>query len=80
VLTQLPQKWDEFKRLKQQIRDATLLDLERRFLTEALDRCAGNVSHAAEQVGIQRTNFHALMRKCGLTGDTVVEGEELGEE
>lgn len=75
TVSQLPRSWEEFKRLKQQVRDATLMDLERRFLTEALDRCEGNVSRAAEEVGIQRTNFHALMRKCGLGGETAA-GEE----
>ena len=65
AVTQLPHTWDEFKRLKQQVREAAVRDLERRFLTEALQRCGGNVSKAAEEVGIQRTNFHALMRKHG---------------
>ncbi|NLX97521.1 MAG: sigma-54-dependent Fis family transcriptional regulator [Rhodopirellula sp.] len=74
AVSQLPRNWEDFKRLKQQIRDATLVELERRFLTEALDRCGGNVSRAAEDVGIQRTNFHALMRKCGLTSEGAGEG------
>jgi DNA-binding NtrC family response regulator len=69
TVTQLPRQWEEFKKLKQQVRDAAVQELERRFLTEALERCEGNVSKAAEEVGIQRTNFHALMRKYGLTSD-----------
>jgi DNA-binding NtrC family response regulator len=64
--SQLPRRWDELKRLKQQVREAAVEDLERRFLAEALSRSGGNVSKAAEEVGIQRTNFHALMRKHGL--------------
>ena len=67
----LPKTWEEFKRLKQQVRDAAVQELERRFLTEALERCGGNVSKAAEAVGIQRPNFHALMRKYGLTADLI---------
>jgi len=67
--TQLPTTWEEFKKLKHQIRDAAVQQLERRFLTEALQRCEGNVSRAAEQIGIQRTNLHALMRKYGLGSD-----------
>ena len=70
VATQLPHTWEEFKRLKQQVRDAALHDLERRFLSQALERCQGNVSRAAEEIGIQRTNLHALMRKYGLTSET----------
>jgi two-component system NtrC family response regulator len=69
TVTHLPESWEEFKKLKHQVRDAAVQELERRFLTEALHRHAGNVSKAAEAVGIQRTNFHALMRKYGLGGD-----------
>jgi DNA-binding NtrC family response regulator len=67
---ELPRTWEEFKKLKQQIRDTAVQELERRFLTEALQRSGGNVSKAAEEVGIQRTNFHALIRKYELSGDT----------
>ena len=69
TLTRLPEKWEEFKKLKQQVRDAAVQELECRFLTEALERCGGNVSGAAEDVGMQRTNFHALLRKYGLSSD-----------
>jgi DNA-binding NtrC family response regulator len=65
----LPQSWEEFKRLKQQIRDSAVQQLERRFLVEALERCRGNVSRTAEEIGIQRTNLHALLRKYGLTSE-----------
>ena len=61
--------WEEFKQLKQQIRDSAVQQLERRFLVEALQRCSGNVRRAAEEIGIQRTNLHALMRKHGLSSD-----------
>jgi len=69
TITQLPQKWEEFKTLKQQVRDAAVQELECRFLTEALERYGGNVSKAAEGVGMQRTNFHALLRKYSLSAD-----------
>ena len=69
TLTQLPEQWEEFKKLKQQVRDAAVQELECRFLTAALERCGGNVSKAAENVGIQRTGFHALLRKYGLSSD-----------
>jgi DNA-binding NtrC family response regulator len=67
--TVLPRTWNEFKRLKRQVRDAATQQLERRFLTEALDRCQGNVSRAADEIGIQRTNLHALMRKYALSSE-----------
>ena len=69
TVTQLPRSWEEFKKLKQQAKDALIQELERRFLTEALKRSEGNVTKAADDVGIQRTQLHALMRKYGLTSD-----------
>jgi DNA-binding NtrC family response regulator len=65
----LPATWEEFKKLKQQVRDASVQELERRFLIEALERSGGNVTKAAADVGIQRTNFHALLRKYSLSSD-----------
>lgn len=58
----LPATWEEFKRYKRQI----IEELERRFLLAALDRCSQSVTQAAESVGMQRTNFHALLRSHGL--------------
>lgn len=65
----LPETWEEFREYRNQVRDSMVVDLERRFLTASLDRCGGNVSRAAEEVGMQRTNFHAMMRKCGIGSD-----------
>jgi DNA-binding NtrC family response regulator len=48
--------------MKQQI----VHELESRFLIEALDRASHNISQAAESVGMQRPNFHALLRHHGL--------------
>lgn len=67
AVSQLPRSWEDFKKLKQQVRDAAVEDLERRFLSETLQRHSGNVSKAAEEIGIQRTNLHALIRKYGLS-------------
>jgi DNA-binding NtrC family response regulator len=61
-VTDTPRSWEECKMLKKQFVD----DLERRFLTAALDRCSQNVTHAAASVGMQRPNFHALLRHHGL--------------
>ena len=65
-LPPLPQRWEAFKEYKRQIRDATLHTLERRFVLQALERAGGNVTQAAQDVGMQRTNLHALMHKYGL--------------
>lgn len=62
-LLQLPKTWEEFRTFKEQVVQATLQDLERRFVLEALQRAGGNVSRAAKQIGILRPNFYKLMRK-----------------
>jgi DNA-binding NtrC family response regulator len=68
-LRPLPRDWEGFKALKRQVRDAAVQELERRFLAEALQRSGGNVSKAAENVGMQRTQFHQLLRKYGFGPD-----------
>jgi DNA-binding NtrC family response regulator len=65
----LPQTWEELKVLKHEIKEAAVVDLERRFIIAALVNAKGNVSQAAKNVGMQRTNFHALMRRFGIKGD-----------
>jgi transcriptional regulator with GAF, ATPase, and Fis domain len=60
--TEVPSTWEELKRLKRQLVD----DLERRFLIAALNRCSQNITQAAQSTGMQRTNFHALLRQHGL--------------
>jgi DNA-binding NtrC family response regulator len=67
--TTLPKTWEEFRALKRDTCEAAVQDLECRFIAEALERSGGNVSKAAQEVGMQRTNFHALMRKYRLTGE-----------
>jgi len=59
---EVPRTWEEFKRLKRQI----VQDVERRFLIAALDRSSQNITQAAQSVGMQRTNFHAMLRNHGL--------------
>jgi DNA-binding NtrC family response regulator len=65
----LPSSWEGFKSLKQQVREAAVGELERRFLLEALRKTDGNVTNAALAVGMQRTKFHALMRKHEISAN-----------
>jgi len=69
----IPQTWEEFKAFKRRMCESTIEELECRFIMEALERSKGNVSKAAQEVGIQRTNFHALMRKYGLTSEDLAQ-------
>ena len=60
--TEVPETWDAFKNLKRQIVE----NLERQFLIAAMNRSSQNITQAAENVGMQRPNFHALLRSHGL--------------
>jgi DNA-binding NtrC family response regulator len=56
----------ELKKLKKELRLKTVEKVERDFLIHALRRNDGNVTMAASDVGMQRTNFQALMRRHGI--------------
>jgi DNA-binding NtrC family response regulator len=73
--TTIPRTWEEFRALKRQACEGTIQELECQFIMEALERSGGNVSKAAQEVGMQRTNFHALMRKYRLTGEDLIPKE-----
>jgi len=53
----------ELKRLKKEIRERSVERIERLFVLEALRRNEWSVTRSAEQTGMQRTNFQALMKK-----------------
>jgi DNA-binding NtrC family response regulator len=56
----------EFLVLKKKLREQAVGEVEREFILEALQRNDWNATRAAKEVGIQRTNFQALMRKHGI--------------
>jgi two-component system response regulator PilR (NtrC family) len=61
----VPRTKEELKKVKKRLRDAATDPIERSFILEALERNDWNITKAARQTGIQRPNFHALMRKHG---------------
>ena len=62
-----PKSGDELKDLKKKIRESSVQEVEKAFLEEALTRNDWNISRAARDVNMQRSNFQAMMRKYGLT-------------
>ncbi|MBU1718153.1 MAG: sigma-54 dependent transcriptional regulator [Bacteroidetes bacterium] len=66
----LPDTWDEFKKFKHQIQNEASMKYEKRFLNEALQKADGNISKAAKNVGIQRTQFHLLLQKYNMNART----------
>jgi anaerobic nitric oxide reductase transcription regulator len=55
------------RREGQTLREATE-DFQRRWVTDALARHAGHLSRAAREAGMDRSNFHRLLRRLGVTG------------
>ncbi len=53
---------------KKELRAGAVEKLERLFVLKALNSSEWSVSAAARAVGMQRPNFHALMRKYGIAG------------
>jgi transcriptional regulator with PAS, ATPase and Fis domain len=62
----VPKTNEEFLNLKKKLREQAIAELEQEFIAAALERNKGNVSKAAQEVGIARPNFQALMRKHGI--------------
>lgn len=65
-LKSAPQNVDELKVAKKQLRESSIQEIEKHFIIEALKRNEWNISKAAREVNMQRTNFMALMKKYGI--------------
>jgi len=63
---QAPHTSDELKEVKKHLREKAVEEVERAFVMSALERNNWNVTRAAEEVGMLRPNFQALMRKYNL--------------
>jgi DNA-binding NtrC family response regulator len=62
----VPDSLEMLKQYKEQVLRQHYLHMEKAFLLKALKSCTGNISHAARKVGMQRSNFSALMKKHRL--------------
>jgi len=59
----IPENLEELNAFKQQLLEKEYGQTEKAFLIKALKACKGNITHAAERVGMQRSNFSSLMKK-----------------
>ncbi len=55
------------KQAKKRLREEAVIPLERAFALAALERNGWNITKAAEDVGMQRPNFQALLKKLGVS-------------
>ena len=62
----VPRTSEELKRLKKEARERSVEHLEKAFILEALKRNGWNVTRSAEETGMLRANFQALMKKHAI--------------
>jgi anaerobic nitric oxide reductase transcription regulator len=61
-----------FREAKEQV----VQNFERDFLLQALRRHGGNISKAAEEIGMYRQNFQQKMRELGINAEEAKDGPE----
>ena len=62
----VPSTNEELKRVKKEIRKKATDQVEANFIRSALDRSDWNITRAARETGLQRTNFQNMMKKHGI--------------
>jgi DNA-binding NtrC family response regulator len=70
----VPRTGDELKQIKKAAREKSVESIEKLFVIEALKRNDWNVTRSAEETGMQRANFQALMKKYQIR----IRGAESG--
>jgi DNA-binding NtrC family response regulator len=66
IRSMAPRTSEQLKDLKKKIRESSVQEVEKLFIEDSLIRNNWNVSRAARDVDMQRSNFQALMRKYGI--------------
>ncbi len=75
----VPRTGDELKRAKKAMREKSVEEIEKQFVLEALKRNGWNVTKSAEDTGMQRSNFQALMKKYTIhVRDTEHDADDSG--
>jgi DNA-binding NtrC family response regulator len=74
---EVPRTSEDLKRVKKIAREKSVEDIEKLFIHETLKRHGWNVTRSAEETGMQRANFQALMKKYNIrVRDTELEGSD----
>ena len=64
--TQIPETWEEMDEMRKKATEKAAREIETLFLDNLLKKFNGNISKAAEHIGINRSNLHKMKKKCGL--------------
>jgi DNA-binding NtrC family response regulator len=63
---EIPRTGEELKQVKKLAREKSVENIEKLFVLDALRRNGWNATRSAEETGMQRANFQALMRKYNI--------------
>jgi two-component system NtrC family response regulator len=66
----VPENVEELNAVKKRLLRETFGQVQKAFLIHALKASHGNITHAAERVGMKRSNFSALMKKHNVSAKT----------
>ncbi len=72
----VPESLAELKSVKKTILEQQFEPIQKTFLIQALKNAQGNISRAAKNTGMQRSNFSALLKKYGIAPSEVIPEEE----
>ncbi|MDP2303927.1 MAG: sigma-54 dependent transcriptional regulator [Ignavibacteria bacterium] len=65
----IPETWEEMDSLRKKAVELAARKVEKLFLEFILNKYEGNISRAADAIGINRANLHKMIKKCGLHKD-----------
>ncbi|OQX05600.1 MAG: hypothetical protein BWK80_51945 [Desulfobacteraceae bacterium IS3] len=74
LLEYVPSTNEELKKIRKEIREKAVEKVEKNFILNALAKSSWNVSLAAKQTGLQRSNFQKMMRQYGISSKMKYEG------
>ncbi len=66
LIENIPATSDELKQIKKEVREKSVLKLGENFILNALKQNEWNITRAARTTGMQRPNFHIMMKKHGI--------------
>lgn len=61
-----PKNWEAMKKMRKEYSDQAKRKVEKLYLNYLLKKFDGNISQAAKSIGINRTNLHKMMKRCGM--------------
>ncbi len=62
----VPSSWAEMDEMRRQAMSDAGREVEKRYIEQLLKEFNGNVSQAAAHAGINRSNLHKMIRRCGI--------------